>query len=213
MRKLGKTLSSMACSIATFLNLRKPRTDSGERPSSSCLQARTQRVSKQPTRSLRHWKFPDTCQATTLEAITYHLLANPYVLLKLKLELEAAIPDASIAPTCTQVESLPYLTAVIQEGIRLHPGATLRMQRVSPVDDLVYVDETRRKTWLIPASTPVSMTPTLIQTQSQYFPEPMEFRPERWIENPRLDKYILSFSKGTRNCLGYDPFHAPIPPF
>ena len=139
-----------------------------------------------------------------MSAITYHLLANLDILSKLKAELEIAIPDPSVPPTCAQVENLPYLTGVIQEGIRLHPGGTFRQQRSSPGEALVYVDEARKKRWIIPAGTPVSMTPTLIHTQSQCFPDPMRFRPERWIENPRLDKYILTFSKGTRICLGYD---------
>jgi cytochrome P450 len=146
--------------------------------------------------------------ATTLSAITYHLLANPEKFARLKSELNSAIPDASIPPTCAQVECLPYLSAVIQEGMRLHPGATLRMQRVSPIDDLIYTDHAQNN-WIIPAGTPVSMTPTLIQTVPKYFPSPNEFRPERWIENPRLAKYLLAFSKGSRMCLGYGS--APLP--
>jgi cytochrome P450 len=29
-----------------------------------------------------------------------------------------------------------------------------------------------------------------------------KFKPERWIGNPELDKWLLSFSKGDRNCAG-----------
>ena len=44
------------------------------------------------------------------------------------------------------------------------------------------------------------------------FPEPTVFRPERWLEaenaGQRLDKYLVSFGRGTRQCLGkkYVPF-------
>lgn len=35
------------------------------------------------------------------------------------------------------------------------------------------------------------------------FPEPTEFRPERWLQGgKKLDKYLVSFGKGTRQCLG-----------
>ncbi|CAF9937873.1 MAG: hypothetical protein HETSPECPRED_000688 [Heterodermia speciosa] len=140
--------------------------------------------------------------ATTLMVLTYHLLANPPILRKLKAELEAEIPDASVLPTFKQVESLPYLTAVVQEGLRMHSGASTRQQRIAPDEDLVYTDRARAKKWIIPAGTPVSMTPTLLQYLPEYFPDPNTFRPERWIENPRLDRYLLTFSKGSRICLG-----------
>jgi cytochrome P450 len=34
------------------------------------------------------------------------------------------------------------------------------------------------------------------------FPKPEAFEPERWQENAYLDKYLVSFGKGTRVCLG-----------
>lgn len=38
------------------------------------------------------------------------------------------------------------------------------------------------------------------------FPEPAEFKPERWIEakqkNTRLDRYMVSFGRGSRQCVG-----------
>src|SRR5450432_871025 len=34
------------------------------------------------------------------------------------------------------------------------------------------------------------------------YPSPKEFRPECYLENPRLMKYQLNFSRGSRSCLG-----------
>ena len=121
------------------------------------------------------------------------------------------MPDPNLPPTCAQVEQLPYLTAVIQEGIRLHPGAIMRMQRVSPDEPLVYGQGTNSK-WTIPPGTPVSMDAWSTQMNTRIFPDPREFRPERWVENPRLDRYLLSFSKGTRGCLGYVLSSLPYSP-
>lgn len=140
--------------------------------------------------------------ATTLASLTYHLLVNPDILSKLKKELADAIPDPKIPPTCQQVENLPYFSAVIQETLRLHPGAVIRSPRVSP-DEPLHYDDGINPTWIIPAGTPVSMSMSLIQSNPKIFPEPNEFRPERWLENPRLDRYLLTFSRGTRICLGY----------
>ena len=47
--------------------------------------------------------------AQTLSALTYHLLANPQILKRLKKELEAAMPDPNELPTASKLESLPYL--------------------------------------------------------------------------------------------------------
>ncbi|MCJ1470579.1 hypothetical protein MMC07_009225 [Pseudocyphellaria aurata] len=139
--------------------------------------------------------------ASTLSALTYHLLVNPDILSKLKNELADAIPDPNHPPTCRQVENLPYFSAVIQETLRLHPGAVIRSPRVSP-DEPLHYDDGINPTWIIPAGTPVSMTVSLIQSNPKIFPEPNEFRPERWLENPRLDRYMMTFSRGTRICLG-----------
>lgn len=107
-----------------------------------------------------------------------------------------------MAPTSAVVERLPYLTAVIQEGLRLHPGALTRMTRVAPDRAMVYKDRKAGREVVIPAGTPVSMTAATVQNNASVFPDPDKFEPERWVENPRLDKYMLAFSKGTRICLG-----------
>lgn len=141
-------------------------------------------------------------KATTLANLTFHLLANPPILKKLREELAAAFPDINTHPTSTQLERLPYLSAIIQEGIRLQPGATLRMQRISPDEPLFYRDPATKKEWVIAAGTSVSMDPISISMNSKLFPDPRRFWPERWIGNSRLEKYLLTFSKGTRICVG-----------
>jgi cytochrome P450 len=88
--------------------------------------------------------------ANTLAAITYHLLANPEVLRKVKTELETVIPKSDNMPKSSEIESLPYLTAVIQEGIRLHPGVSYRQDRVAPDEDLFFEDVEGRKKYILP---------------------------------------------------------------
>ena len=74
------------------------------------------------------------------------------------------------------------------------------MQRVAPDDDLYFKDA--NKDWIVPKGTPMSMSARLLQMNPNIFPDPMAFKPERWLGNPRLDKYLIAFSKGTRACLG-----------
>lgn len=132
----------------------------------------------------------------------------PSVLAKLKKELETAIPNPSTLGALSSLEQLPYLTACVQEGLRLSCGVSSRLQRICPDEDLVFPDGKRN--WTIPRGTPVSMTGTLIHYDPTVFPDPTAFRPERWLENPRLDKYLVAFSRGSRQCIGINLAYAEI---
>jgi cytochrome P450 len=54
------------------------------------------------------------------------------------------------------------------------------------------------------------MTSYLIHHNKSLFPNSHEYIPQRWIDNPRLDKYLISFSKGTRQCLGINLAYAEL---
>lgn len=120
----------------------------------------------------------------------------------MKAELRSAIPDADARASLPVLENLSYLVAVVQEAIRLSYGVSSRLQRVSPEKPLRFTDPSNGKEWSIPPNTPVGMTSTLIHQDESIFPNALSFVPERWVENPRLDRYMVSFSKGSRQCLG-----------
>lgn len=141
---------------------------------------------------------------------TYHLLASPRILAKLKAELRSAIPDPEISVPLPVLENLPYLAAVAQEAIRLSDGVSSRLQRVSPDKAMLFTDAASGKQWSIPPNTPVGMTSTLIHHEESIFHDSRSFIPERWLENPRLDRYMVSFSKGSRQCLGINLAYAEM---
>ncbi|KAL9122679.1 MAG: hypothetical protein Q9187_000765 [Circinaria calcarea] len=140
--------------------------------------------------------------AYTLSSVTFELLNNPEMLGKLQAELVKALPESNTPLNSAQLEQLPYLTGIIQEGIRLHPGALVRQTRVATNEDLFFKDSETQNEWIIPTGTPVSMDARSCNLNPKAFADPHMFIPERWIENPRIDRYMLSFSKGTRICLG-----------
>ena len=146
--------------------------------------------------------------AWALSVITYHLLTVPAVLRKLKAELATAIPDPSKSVPLSALEQLPYLTACIQEGLRLSCGVSSRLQRIAPDEDLIFNDG--KKTWTIPRGTPVGMTSTIMHYDPNIFPSPTSFRPERWIENPHLNKYLIAFARGSRQCIGINLAYAEL---
>ncbi|RDW59056.1 hypothetical protein BP5796_11980 [Coleophoma crateriformis] len=139
----------------------------------------------------------------------FYLLSQPETLRRLKQELETFF-SSSKRPTVAELEQLPYLTGCIQECIRLSYGVSSRLQRIAPDETLIFHDKTSGKDWAIPPGTPVGMTSVLIHHDESIFPDSKKFLPERWIGHPHLDKYLVSFSKGSRICLGINLAYAEL---
>ncbi|KAK2766856.1 hypothetical protein FQN54_006170 [Arachnomyces sp. PD_36] len=136
--------------------------------------------------------------AYTLSSLTHRILADPNVFNQLKQELETALPHPNQPLTSAHLEQLPCLTGIIQGGICLHPGALVRQSRVATKQDLVYPHPNGKKSWVILAGTPIAMDSRWCNLNPKFFPDPHAFIPERWIENPRLDRYMLGFLEGAR---------------
>jgi cytochrome P450 len=97
-----------------------------------------------------------TCTTSaTLASATFHLLSNPGILRKLKMEIEAAIPDVKSIRRSTRwrtchawyvhrtivysgrdAESDYLWNAIIQETLHLHSPASMRHEKVAPKDDI-----------------------------------------------------------------------------
>jgi cytochrome P450 len=125
-------------------------------------------------------------------------VANPTLLRRLKDELRSVNRNPNDKPSLQELEKLPFLTGVLKEGLRLGYGVTLRNARIAPDTSLKCGD------WTIPAGTPVSMTAPLTHHIESIFPNSHAFVPDRWMKggSNRLDKYLVSFSKGSRGCVG-----------
>ena len=143
-----------------------------------------------------------------LKHATYHILANPKIHERLMIDLEKAIPDPNNPPNLRELENIPYLVAILYEALRNFHGVSHRLQRICPDQPIKY------KEWNIPPGTPVSMTSVHIHNDPNIFPDPYTFRPERWLplqtEGQRLQKYLVSFGKGTRQCVGMELGKAEI---
>lgn len=152
-----------------------------------------------------------TTSARVLSVATYHLIANSRILTILKAELKSAIPDQHASTPIEVLETLPYLVAVVQEALRLGDGVSTRLQRVSPEKPMLFIDRYGSgKEYLIPPQTPVGMTSVLIHHDESIFRDARSFIPERWIENPRLSRFLVAFSKGSRQCVGINLAYAEI---
>ena len=136
--------------------------------------------------------------AKVLSLILFHLINAPATMDTLRAELDRTRITSGNSLGLSHLEQLPYMTAVIKEGLRLHNGITARSQRIAPSENLHY------KGWIIPAGTPLSSISYFIHYDAGIFPEPKMFQPERWLATgtERLDKYLVAFGRGTRNCVG-----------
>lgn len=144
-----------------------------------------------------------------LAVITYHLLTKPELLAKLRKELNEAIDDPLHLPAWTTLEKLPYLGAVLQEGLRLSYGVSARTARVPTQESLLYRGEWNKKSveYIIPRGYAIGMSAALTHHDESVFPDSDSFIPERWLDenNERrkdVEKGMMAFSKGSRACIG-----------
>lgn len=124
------------------------------------------------------------------------MLANPAIRDRLKNELKITLRDTQAIPPLHQLEQLPYLNAIVKEGSRMTHGVSSRMARIAPDQDLKFGG------YVLPRGTSIGLTNALQHTNPDIFPNPDEFRPERWLDNPKLDRHLVNFSRGARSCLG-----------
>ncbi|KAF5120172.1 Cyrochrome P450 monooxygenase [Metarhizium anisopliae] len=140
--------------------------------------------------------------SNTLTAITFHVLNNIKIKQKLRDELYQAFGDGN-AMTWTELEQLPYLVGeevpkivatATNLGYAFQTGAQLRS--LHPVSARF----ARRG-----AAVAIGMASVIMHHNETSFPDSHKFMPERWTdpeERRRLSKYLVAFSKGSRQCIG-----------
>ena len=144
----------------------------------------------------------------TMETAIYHVLSNKAVYTRLRDEVTTACPDPQNIPRWSELEKLPYLTAIITESLRMSIGAMARLPRKNMKEEMIY------QNWVIPRGTLVGMSSRFIHFNEDIYPNPTKFDPERWLkgeESQRLQKeHLASFSRGARRCIGMHLAYAEL---
>jgi cytochrome P450 len=118
--------------------------------------------------------------ATSLAWAVERLSRHPQKLDRLREGVEAGSDD--------------YLTATIQETLRLRPVIALVLRRLTePVEIGGYE---------LPAGVTVAPNIYLVHRNPAIYPDPQAFRPERFLETPPGTYTWIPFGGGVRRCLG-----------
>ncbi|KAJ5533502.1 cytochrome P450 [Penicillium frequentans] len=140
---------------------------------------------------------------TVLTGVISHLLRTPDKLNTLVQILRTTfLSEQEI--TGSALKSLPYLDAVLNEGMRLCPTIPDGMRRNVPVGGATIAGQ------IIPGGMVVSIPPFTTYRASRNFTHAEEFAPERWLgEDVQSSKFqgdsktaFNPFSLGAHNCPG-----------
>ncbi|KAF1993035.1 cytochrome P450 [Amniculicola lignicola CBS 123094] len=148
--------------------------------------------------------------STALSKATFYVLENPAIATRLRAELDSVFPDPRITPSLATLEALPYLSAIVNETLRITIGISSRTARKSRKAPIIFKDI------IIPAGADFSMTAYYTHTDPRIWDKPHEFVPERWLgkalakNDEPLSKYLVAFSKGPRMCLGINLARAEL---
>ncbi|KYK58952.1 hypothetical protein DCS_00079 [Drechmeria coniospora] len=145
--------------------------------------------------------------AHTLATITYHVLADPSIGEQLRQSLAPIMRDfPEKMPRSADIENIPYVAGCVKEGLRLSQSVMRRMTRCFPDVELEY------EQWKIPKMTPIGMSAYIMHNDENVYPEPLRFRPERWLGDydPLMKRNFVPFSKGSRSCLGMHLAYAEL---
>ena len=133
--------------------------------------------------------------ALTLAWSWYLLSQNPNVENKLVSEWQHVLTGAT--PAADQLHRLPYTAAVIAESMRLYPPVYVIGREAT--------DDLELGGYRVKRGYTVLMSQWVNHRDPGYFPEPEEFRPERWENGlaKRIPKFAYyPFGGGQRLCVG-----------
>ncbi|KAK4445893.1 cytochrome P450 [Podospora aff. communis PSN243] len=143
--------------------------------------------------------------ATTLAGTVNYLTSYPSAQKKLAAEVRAKF-KTSESISLDGLQDLPYLNAVIKEGLRLCPPFPWIIPRTIPEGG-----RTICGAWM-PAGTKVSIHTNAIHRNPDYFYNPVSFLPERWLPDASTDpkspfftdhrEAMQAFAVGPRACIG-----------
>ncbi|XP_055071890.2 sterol 26-hydroxylase, mitochondrial [Misgurnus anguillicaudatus] len=135
--------------------------------------------------------------SNTLTWTLYLLSRDPQVQATLYEEVNRIVKGDRV-PTAQEVNSMPYLKAVIKETLRMYPVISMN-SRIMAENDVVIGGHFFNK------MTTFTICHYAISKDEKVFPEPRKFKPERWLRDGRARPNpfgSIPFGFGVRGCVG-----------
>lgn len=135
-----------------------------------------------------------TCLTWTL----WHVVNNPPVLHKVLAEVDALELSWEGVPAGNLDKSMPYLTSVIRETLRLTPA-------ISGIPERIFAEQTTIGDLQLPPGSRVGAAQYVVHRNPDYWTDPDTFDPDRFSEenSKRHTPYsYLPFGLGRRTCMG-----------
>jgi cytochrome P450 len=129
--------------------------------------------------------------ASALSWAFYWIHRDPQVCQTLLQELQ----NIGENPDPIALTQLPYLTAVCQETLRIHPIALISQPRVVKKSIKIDAYQYQPGTILVPCI-------HLAHHRSQVYPQPEQYQPERFLNRKFSPYEYFPFGGGSRSCIG-----------
>lgn len=144
--------------------------------------------------------------ATTISAAFFYLSRNPKAYKSLASEVRGAFSSGKDIKQGPKLVSCTYLRAVVDEALRLSNG-TISNWRIQAASSIAAGEKLVVDGHVIPPGTEVATNAYSFMRNAQYYPDPFEFLPERWIEadedrRATMRRAFVPFSLGSRSCAG-----------
>lgn len=155
-----------------------------------------------------------------MSGIFFYLSRNPNAYARLASEIRTKFASGGEIRQGSKLSSCTYLRAVIDETMRMSPStlapAWREQERTSAAAGEPFIVDG----YVIPPGTQVAVSQFTVQHNEEYFPDPFDFRPERWLAPESGDtqgspetaeqrdaratmrRAFVPFSTGDRSCAG-----------
>ncbi|KAL2326957.1 hypothetical protein Fmac_020384 [Flemingia macrophylla] len=139
--------------------------------------------------------------ATTIEWALAELINHPNIMAKAREEIDLVVGNNRLVEE-SDIANLPYVQSIVKETMRLHPTGPLIARQT--------IEDCNINGYNIPANASVFVNVWAIGRDPNYWKNPLEFNPERFLDEEGQSPLdlkgqnfeLLSFGAGKRSCPG-----------